>query len=116
MSFSRPPRRIQPKVSTMPRQQSESAHYLSIYKLTIEKKRLRQELESLDKRRDRIQTRLVDLEREVAALDDQAHRLSEPPPPALKHAYSAPNSMVYPPTRADQSGDDESYETLTLDY
>jgi len=55
----------------MPRQQSESSHYLSIYKLTIEKKRLRQELESLDKRRDRIQDRLVNLEQEIAALDDR---------------------------------------------
>jgi len=115
MSFPRPPRPMQPKVSTMPRQQSESAHYLSIYKLTIEKKRLRQELESLDKRRDRVQTRLANLEHEIAALDGQAHRLSEPPP-ALKHAYSAPNSMVYQPTRTHQSGDDESYETVTLNY
>lgn len=115
MTFSRPPGRTHPKVSTMPRQQSESAHYLSIYKLTIEKKRLRHELESLDKRRDRIQNQLAALEHEIAALDEQAHRLSGPPP-ALKHTYSAPSSRVYPPAQSSQSDTDEPYNTLTLDY
>jgi len=115
MSFSRPPGRIHPKVSTMPRQQSESSHYLSIYKLTIEKKRLRQELESLDKRRDRIQDRLVNLEQEIAALDDRAHQLSGPSVTA-RQSYSEPNSIIYPPVAQGRSGADETFNTVTLDY
>jgi len=116
MTSSRPPSRMPPKVSTMPRQQTESAHYLSIYKLTIEKKRLRLELESLDKRRDRIQDRLVSLEQEIAALDDRAHQLSGPSV-TLRPSYSEPNSVIYPPAaRQGPSGADEAFNTLTLDY
>ena len=112
MSFSRPPSRIHPKVSTMPRQQSESSHYLSIYKLTVEKKRLQQELDSLEKRRDRIQDRLTTLEQEMVILNNQAQTLgaaSATSQPSL----SEPNSIVYPPTASETT---DPYKTVTLDY
>lgn len=112
MSFSRPPSRINPKVSTMPRQQSESSHYLSIYKLTVEKKRLQHELDSLAQRRDRLQHRLTALEQEIVTLNDQAQALGETAPTAPP-SLSEPNSVVYPPTA---SGAADTYKTVTLEY
>lgn len=112
MSFSRPPSRFNPKISTMPRQQSESSHYLSIYKLTVQKKRLQQELDSLAKRRDLLQNRLATLEQEMAALNNQAQTLgtaSAMPQSSL----SEPNSIVYPPTASETT---DPYKTVTLDY
>lgn len=115
MSFSRPPGRIHPKVSTMPRQQTEASHYLNIYKLTIEKKRLRQELKSLDQRRDRLQNRLEVLEQEIAVLDDQAHQMREPIA-ASQHSLSEPNSVIYPPATPRTAHDADVFNTVTLDY
>lgn len=115
MSFSRPPSRINPKVSTMPRQQSESAHYLDVYKLTIEKRRLRQELESLDKRRERIQTRLDALEQQIHSAEGKAQQYREAPP-TVSDFPSAPNSIIYPPMYGGDRSTADSFKTLTLDY
>jgi predicted nucleic acid-binding Zn-ribbon protein len=69
--------RIQPKISTMPRQKSEAAAFLDIYKLVIEKRRLQQELQSLDQRRQQICDRLSVLESQVDRLETQAHYLRD---------------------------------------
>ncbi len=96
----------------MPRQQSESSHYLNLYKLTVERKRLNQELVSLNKRRDRIQDRLTVLEQEIAVLNDQAQELGEANAPSPQ-SLSEPSSVVYPPATASEV---DSYKTVTLDY
>jgi predicted nucleic acid-binding Zn-ribbon protein len=115
MSFSRPPSRINPKISTMPRQQSESAHYLDVYKLTIEKKRLKQELESLEKRRDRIEERLNVIEDQIQDLEYEAHRYREPSQTSRSFA-SEPNSVIYPPAYGYDRTEKEDFKTVTLDY
>lgn len=69
--------RIQPKISTMPRQQSEAAAFLDIYKLVIEKKRLQQELQGIDQRRQQILDRLALLETQVAGLENRVHQIWE---------------------------------------
>jgi predicted nucleic acid-binding Zn-ribbon protein len=120
--MKRPPHRIQPKISTMPRQRSEAAHYLDIYKLTIEKKRLRQELVTIEQRRHRIQERLDLLEEQVATLEQGAQDLR------TETSLSAPHSHIYPPaqgkqerwTKTDPKGsssqDGAPFDLLTLDY
>lgn len=70
---------ISPKISTMPRQKTEAAAYLEIYKLVNEKKRLQQELETLEQRRDRIQKRLEVLEVEISAQQASADQLRDQP-------------------------------------
>lgn len=97
---------IRPKVSTLPRQKTEAAAYLSIYKLTVEKKRLQQELESLDQRRDRIQKRLELLENQVAQLENGAHELRDQSPIAAKAA-------PIPQSEATQAG---TFDMVFLEY
>ncbi len=101
----------------MPQPKNESAHYLDIYKLTIEKKRLQQELVSLDKRRDRIQARLHMLEQQVLDLEQRAKSLRESTPADQVQMGDscAPNSVVYPPLGLTSSHPD-NFETVTLDY
>lgn len=65
---------IRPKFSSMPRQQSEAAAFLDSYKLTVEKKRLQQELSSINQRRDQILQRLAAIDRTVDQLDDHAKK------------------------------------------
>jgi predicted nuclease with TOPRIM domain len=71
---------IRPKVSSIPRQQTEASAYLDIYKLVNEKKRLQQELEKLEQRRDRIQQRLQTIDVEVEQLKQSAQNLSQDTP------------------------------------
>lgn len=65
--------KIRPKVSSMPRQRSEAAAYLDIYKLAIEKERLLNELNSLEQRTQQIRERLAVLNTQVNSLESTAH-------------------------------------------
>lgn len=60
--------KIQPKISSMPRQQTDSSAYLDLYKLSIEKSRLQQELDTMERRSQEIQKHMVVLEQHMARL------------------------------------------------
>jgi uncharacterized protein YjiS (DUF1127 family) len=106
-----PKGQIRPKISTMPRQQTEAAAYLDIYKLVIEKKRLRQELEGMDDRRQQICDRLAVLEQQIMALEKTAHavRAAEGQPNGLDQAQG--NQVAAPETMRS-----DGFDTLSLDY
>lgn len=95
---------IRPKVSTMPRSQTEAAAYLEIYKLVNEKKRLQQELELLEQRRERIQKRLEVLNVQVLELEQDAHQLRDAAPSQPK--LSTPIETANP----------KSFNMLFLEY
>ena len=97
----------------MPRQQSESSQYLTLYQLTIEKKRLQQELISLDQRRDRIQSRLAVLAQDIETVEGQAQQLRKADESAGV-VLSEPNCVVYSPKQPSDRQD--SFNSLTLDY
>ncbi len=105
---------IRPKISTMPRQQSEAAAFLDIYKLVIEKKRLQQELQSMDQRREQIITRLGVLDAQVTELEKAAHQLRDATAIESAEGTSAPvprsSSHLAQPI---QTGE---FDTLFLEY
>jgi predicted nuclease with TOPRIM domain len=86
-----------PQVSTMPKAQTQAAAYLSLYKVVTEKRRLLQELEAVEVRRDRILNRLAILETQMAHLETTANNLNE----------TVSNS---------QSAQGGSFKTLFLEY
>lgn len=96
---------IRPKISTMPRQKTEAAAYLDIYKLVNEKKRLQQELDTLEQRKERIQQRLQLIETQVEQLEQSAHDLRDEEPIAPRAAT--------PKASPTESGD---FNTLFLEY
>ncbi|HEY9617670.1 MAG TPA: hypothetical protein V6C64_12545 [Microcoleaceae cyanobacterium] len=100
-----PQSQIRPKITTMPRQKTEAAAYLDIYKLVTEKKRLQQELETLEQRRDRIQQRLATLEEQIEGLEHTAHQLQDAEPSPPQAIAKAP---VYEST--------DGFNTLFLEY
>ncbi|MGK7889437.1 MAG: hypothetical protein AB4042_08885 [Leptolyngbyaceae cyanobacterium] len=101
---------IRPKFSSMPRQRSEAAAFLDSYKLTVEKKRLQQELDSLNQRRDQIMQRLATIDQQVERLGDRAEQYRVDY--ANSHQQSA-SPTVQPPAA---STDSESFKTLFVDY
>jgi cell shape-determining protein MreC len=64
--------KIQPRISTMPRQQTEASAYLDLHKLTLEKSRLQQELVSMEQRSQEIQQRMTALEQHMEHLKHNA--------------------------------------------
>jgi phage shock protein A len=104
---------IRPKISTMPRQASEAAAFLDVYKLVIEKKRLQQELESIEQRRQQIVDRLSLLETQVAALEETAHQLRAGD---VKPSHSRKSLKPEPKRSVDISSSVDSLETFFLEY
>lgn len=70
---------IRPKFSTMPRQKTEASTYLDLYKLALEKKRLQQDLQNIEKRRQQILKRLAILEIQIAEQEKDAQQLRDTP-------------------------------------
>jgi chromosome segregation ATPase len=99
---------IRPKVSTMPRQKTEAAAYLNLYKLSVEKKRLQYELETIEQRQQRIQKRLAFLNSQVAELEKSAANLC-PEKPIHSLGAVLPRAKQATPESA-------SLNTLFLEY
>ena len=76
----------------MPRPQTEASAYLNLYKLSIEKKRLQTELDTIDRRRHRLQKRLSFLESQVAEMQQTTEDSTPQLAPAVKN--SAPDSAL----------------------
>lgn len=87
-----PSTEARPKVSTMPRPQTEASAYLNLYKLSIEKKRLQYELDAIEQRQRRIQKRLSFLDSQVAEMQNAADRSAPKLAPVAKQ--SAPDSAA----------------------
>jgi chromosome segregation ATPase len=99
--------RIRPKISTMPRQRSEAAAFLNIYKLVIEKKRLEQELESLDERRKQICDRIAVLNQHVGNLETSVDQ--------MRAREAKPQTKTAPTVRPNSEQSDD-LNTVFLDY
>jgi len=83
----------------MPRQKTEATTYLSIYKLSVEKKRLEDELQHLESRKAQIEQRLTTLHQDIAALKASVPDDQPPPPPSIQQALK-----------------DQGFETIFLEY
>ena len=121
MANKRPPSKIHPKVSTLPRQRTEAAHYLDLYKLTVEKKRIQQELENLEQRRERLYARLAELDQQAETLNGLAGTIriqdsQRYSPDAPRQAATAtPTTNVFVPERQTQPSKGD-FSTVLLEY
>ncbi|MGJ3254621.1 MAG: hypothetical protein ACFE0J_26340 [Elainellaceae cyanobacterium] len=101
-----------PKISTMPRQQSEAAALLDMHKLVVEKKRLQNELHSIEERQQHIIQRLAVIENQVARVDGQIRQMRE-------NETTSPNPNPNPnpqPERSSQAIHGSSFDTMLLEY
>ncbi|MBP0028615.1 hypothetical protein [Roseofilum sp. Guam] len=101
-------RSIPPKISTIPRQQSEASDYLNLYQLAVEKQRLSQELQTIEQRSQQIEKRL-------AVINHQMDRLKKNTPSPGATGVSNPSLPGLNPTKK-SSGRSTGYETFMLDY
>ncbi|MDJ1177566.1 hypothetical protein PJF56_01690 [Roseofilum sp. BLCC_M91] len=101
-------RSIPPKISTIPRQESEASDYLNLYQLAVEKQRLANELQTIEQRSQQIEKRL-------AIINRQMDRLKKNTPAPGATSASNPSLPGLNPTKK-TSGRSTSYETFLLDY
>lgn len=86
-------RSIHPKISSIPRKRSEATTHLELYKMSVEKNRLQQELQNLKNREKQIEKRLEEIEQhsekllsevdtsKTASESDTSNNASEPSQP-----------------------------------
>lgn len=101
-------RSIPPKISTIPRQQSEASDYLNLYQLAVERQRLANELQTIEQRSQQIERRLAVINRQMNQL-----KKNTPYPGAI--SASNPSLPGLNPTKK-SSGQSTNYETFLLDY
>jgi predicted nucleic acid-binding Zn-ribbon protein len=106
-----PSGQIRPKISSMPRQQSEDHACLEVYKLVVERKRLQRELDGIEQRKAQLQKRIAVLEQDITRWDReiQQSRKQTSPKAATRSASKPSRSPAVQPNDAD-------YDTLMLEY
>lgn len=67
------PKRIRPKISSIPRQNSAAATSLDVYKLQLEKTRLQKRLNALHHQEQDIQQRLQQIEQELSQCEHKGN-------------------------------------------
>jgi predicted nucleic acid-binding Zn-ribbon protein len=101
--------KIVPKISTMPRQQTEATVYLDVYKLVVERKRLQQEQQKIEQRSQQIGQRLAQLDQQITSLEATLQQMrSEALPEARSEAPPLPSQT--PATQPD------AFDMLFLEY
>ena len=82
---------LRPKISSLPSQQSELANSLNLYKLAIEKKRIQQELYSVEQRRQQLLQRLSVLESQMSQLIGSVQQQQQASQPTNPHSQNSPS-------------------------
>lgn len=113
----------------MPRQASEASSYLDLHKLVIEKRRLQQELEAIEQRKQQIDDRLEMLTTQIDALKETAEQLGQAsdakladmrsvlPPRRSSHRLStSSSSQALPASSTHPNQNTEPYDMVFLDY
>ncbi len=95
--------KIRPKLSSVPRRNTEASIYLNIYKMTVEKERLQRELTNIESRRTQIKDRLGLLKQQTAI--------------ELKKVERSANIRADSPTASpEQKEEFKNFQTITLEY
>lgn len=98
------PGKIRPKLSSIPRCNTEANIYLNVYKMSVEKERLQRELTNIESRRNQIKERIKLLNQQTLIALKKAEK-SQPTQPISKI----------------QSAEEEKeqfthFQTMTLEY
>ncbi|WP_354635188.1 gas vesicle protein [Planktothricoides raciborskii] len=89
MTTTRVPSPIKPKISTMPRKQSEASQQLELYKLITEKQRIQKELKFMEQRIQQLKNRLTVLDHQIESTEQNIQDLREVNPSLPKGMHSS---------------------------
>lgn len=95
---------IRPKISTMPRNQSEASNQLELYKLITEKQRIKQELAFIEQRKVLLTKRLSTLQTQIDTTENN-----------IKHLRDA-ELGVPPVARPKIFAETKNYQAFDIEY
>ena len=98
-----------PRISTMPRAQTESRLHLERYQIAIEKSRLEKELETLEFRQVEIKARLIQLADKAAITAALQENIEQ------KNVHTSLQGLIIDRSAA-KTFSSESYQTFALDF
>jgi hypothetical protein len=113
--MNRRPITTPPRISTMPRAQTESRLHLERYQIAIEKSRLEKELETLEFRQVEIKARLIQLADQAAVTATLQENLAQKNA-AQQQAASTSSQGAIPSHIGAKTFNSESYQTFQLDF
>ncbi|MEH1869799.1 MAG: gas vesicle protein [Nostoc sp.] len=97
---------IRPKISTMPRNQSEASNQLELYKLITEKQRIKQELAFIEQRTVLLKQRLSTLQVQIDTTEKN-----------IKHLRSSESEVQVPPVaRPKIFFETQNYQAFDIEY
>jgi phage shock protein A len=95
---------IRPKITTMPRNQSEASNQLELYKLVTEQQRIKQELAFIEQRSVLLKQRLCTLKTQIDTTDNNIKQ--------LRHSESTVPAITRPKTFFQTN----NYQTFEIEY
>jgi hypothetical protein len=113
MTTTRLPSPIKPKISTMPRKQSEASQQLELYKLITEKQRIQKELKLMEQRFQQLNNRLTVLNHQIESTEQSIQDLRQVNPSLPKINPSLPK-MLHPSKPAAPSSN--NFQAFYLEY
>ena len=96
---------IRPKISTMPRNNSEASKQLELYKLVTEKQRIQQELVFMEQRTQQLKQRLAVLDNQINSTEKSIQDSRKPVPTSVKNT-----------TRSQFAVETSNFQTYYLEY
>ncbi|MBW4628291.1 MAG: gas vesicle protein [Brasilonema octagenarum HA4186-MV1] len=111
-----PPRRtIQPKISTIPRNKSEAAEQLDLYKMVTKRQRIQQELEFMEQRIQLLRQQLGLLDHQIENTEKTIQNLRQSTPSSSQSA--TPNTCSpQNTTTPNKSVKSSPFQTFYLEY
>lgn len=92
---TRPAKQIRPQISSMPRDRSEPAEQLELYRLVAKRQRIKNELKLIEQRRELLQQQLETLDGKIENTEKIIQK--------LRHSDSSPTSTTPNPSSSTSS-------------
>lgn len=110
MTTTRSPRPIRSKISTMPRKQSEADQQLELYKLIIEKQRIQEKLEIMERQIQQLKSRLTFVTDQIETTEQSIQNLRTVNPPSLAKKPDSPKTVAH------SSNNSSNFQAFYLEY
>ncbi len=107
-------RTIRPTISTIPRNQSEAAKQLELYKMVTKRQRIQQELQFMEQRLQVLKQQMSSLDSQIESTEKTIQDLRQSPPTSSES--STPQTSLPRPTAPHKDVKSSHFQTFYLEY
>lgn len=107
-------RTVRPTISTIPRNQTEAAKQLELYKMVTKRQRIQQELQFMEQRLQVLKQQMSILDRQIESTEKTIQNLRQSPPSSSESA--TPKTSSQSPTTPHKGVKSSNFQTFYLEY